>query len=149
MDFNKIWYQQCSFIAVDYMLHLTLMMPRAWDIGYMQPFINCQGKSTTHFVYFEVVKLSPRHIWKPLQYIPQQGQSLHIWTTSLSITGCYKNKYTIQFLWMACRSRFAMLILNDETELASSTIRVKLGSVSVHGSRETYLVDVLLNITVL
>ena len=31
---------------------LTLMMPSAWDIGYKQPFINCQGKSTTHFVYF-------------------------------------------------------------------------------------------------
>ena len=32
--------------------HLTLMMPGAWDIGYKQPFINCQWKSATHFVYF-------------------------------------------------------------------------------------------------
>ena len=31
---------------------LTLMMPSACDIGYRQPFINCQGKSATHFVYF-------------------------------------------------------------------------------------------------
>ena len=31
---------------------LTLMVPRAWDIGYTQPCIKCQGKSTTHFVYF-------------------------------------------------------------------------------------------------
>ena len=30
---------------------LTLLMPRAWDICYMQPFINCQGKSATHLVY--------------------------------------------------------------------------------------------------
>ena len=66
---------------------------------------------------FEVVKLSPRHIWKPLQYIAQQGQSLHIWTISLSTTGCYKNKYTIQFFWVACISRFATAILSGETDL--------------------------------
>ena len=58
-------------------------------------------------------------------YIPQQGQSLPIWTTSLSTTGCYKNKYTIQCLWMACISRFSMAILSGETELALGTIRVK------------------------
>ena len=29
-------------------------------------------------------------------HIPQQGQSLHISTTSLSTTCCYKNKYTMQ-----------------------------------------------------
>ena len=31
---------------------LTLIVPRAWEIGYTQPFIKFQGKSTTHFVYF-------------------------------------------------------------------------------------------------
>ena len=59
-------------------------------------------------------------------YIPQQGQSLHFWTTSLFTTGCYKNKYTIQFLWMACISRFAMAILSGETDLAFGTIRVNI-----------------------
>ena len=38
----------------------------SWEIGYRQPCIKCQGKSATHFVYFEVVKLSPIHIWKTL-----------------------------------------------------------------------------------
>ena len=37
-----------------------------------------------------------------------------------------KNKYTIQFLWMARLSRFATAILSGETELALGTIRVKL-----------------------
>ena len=36
-------------------------------------------------LFFEVVKLSPRHIWKPLQYIPQQGQSLHIWSSETQL----------------------------------------------------------------
>ena len=76
----------------------------------------------------EVVKLSPRHIRKPLQYIPQQGQSFHILTTSLSTTGCYKNKYTIKFFWVACISRFAIAILSGETELALGTIRVNIMS---------------------
>ena len=58
-----------------------------------------------------------------ISYIPQQGQSLLIWTTSLSTTGCYKNKYTIQFLWMACMSQFATSTLSGETELAFGTIR--------------------------
>ena len=38
---------------------LTFMMPRAWDISYMQPFINCQGKSATHFLYFWSHKTLP------------------------------------------------------------------------------------------
>ena len=38
---------------------LTLMMPRAWDIGYTQPFINCRGKSATDFVYFWSRKTLP------------------------------------------------------------------------------------------
>ena len=33
-------------------LLLTLIVQRAWEIGYMQPCIKCQGKSATHFVYF-------------------------------------------------------------------------------------------------
>ena len=99
-------------------------MPSAWDIGYTQPFINCQGKSATNFFYFWSCKTPPRHIWKPRQYIPQQGRSLHIWTTSLSTTGCYKNKYIIKFFWVVCISRFATAILSGETELALGTIRV-------------------------
>ena len=83
--------------------------------GYTQPFINCRSWLLISFI-FEVVKLSPRHIWKPLQYIPQQGQSLHIWNTSLSTTGCYKNKYTIQFFLLACISRFAAAIWSCETQ---------------------------------
>ena len=102
-------------------------MPRAWEIGYMQPCINCQGKAATHFVYryFWSCKTLPYTQLEATSYISQQGQSLHIWTTSLSTTGCYKNKYTIQFLWMACISRFDMAILIGETELALGTIRIK------------------------
>ena len=83
------------------------------------------GKSATHFVYFWSCKNLPYTHLEATSYIPQHGQSLHIWTTSLSNTDCYKNKYTIQFLWMACISRFAMAILRGETELALGTIRVK------------------------
>ena len=104
---------------------LTLIVPRAWEIGYMQPCIKCQAKSPTHFVHFWSLKTLPYTHLEATSYIPQQGQSLHIWTTSLSTTGCYKNKYTIQFLWMACISRFATAILSCETELALGTIRVK------------------------
>ena len=39
--------------------HLTLIVPRAWKIGYMQPCINCRGKSATHFVYFWSRKTLP------------------------------------------------------------------------------------------
>ena len=111
-------------------LILTLIVPMAWDIGYTQPCIKCQGKSATHFVYFwsrKTLPYRPTHL-EATSYIPQQGQSLDIWTTSLSTTGCYKYMYTIQFLWMACISRFAMAILSGETELALGTIRVKTGT---------------------
>ena len=81
------------------------------------------GKSATHFVYFLNRKTLP--YLEATSYIPQQGQSLHIWTTSLSTTGCYKNKYTIQFLWMVCISRFSAAISSSETELALGTVRVK------------------------
>ena len=80
------------------------------------------GNSATHFVYFWSRKTLPYTHVKATSYIPQQGQSLHIWTSSLSTT---KNKYTIQFLWVACVSRFATAILRGETELALGTIRVK------------------------
>ena len=103
---------------------LTLIVPRASGIGYMQSCIKCQGKSATHFVYFWSRKTLPYTHLEATSYISQQGLSLHIWTTSLSTTGCYKNKYTIQFLWMACMSRFAMAILSGETELVLGTIRV-------------------------
>ena len=101
-------------------------MPRAWEIGYTQPCIKCQGKSATHFVYFWSRKNLPYTHLETTSYIPQQGQSLHIWTTSLSTTGCYKNKYIIQFLWMACISQFATAILSSETELTLGTIRVNI-----------------------
>ena len=100
-------------------------MPRAWDIGFTQPCINCQGKSATHFVYFWTRKTLPYTHLEAILYIPQQGQSLHIWNTSLSTTGRYKNKYTIQLLKLACISRFAVAISSSETELALGTIRVK------------------------
>ena len=103
-------------------------MPRAWEIGYTQPCIKCREKSVTHFVYFWSRKTLPYTHLEATSYIPQEGQSLHIWTTSLSTTGCYKNKYTIQFLWMACIRRFATAILSGETELALGTIRVKVCS---------------------
>ena len=96
-----------------------------WEIGYTQACINCWGKSNTHFVYFLSRKTLPYTHLEATSYIPQQGQSLHIWTTSLSTTGCYKNKHTIQFLWMACISRFATTILTSGTELVLGTIRVK------------------------
>ena len=103
---------------------LTLIVPRAWEIGYTQPCIKCRVKSATHFVYFWSRKTLPYTHLEATSYIPQQDQSIHIWTTSLSTTGCYKNKYTIQFLWMACISRFAAAISSGETELALGTIRV-------------------------
>ena len=106
-------------------LYLTLIVPRAWEIGYTQPCIKCQGKSTTHFVYFWSRKTLPYTHLEATPYIPQQRQSLHFWTTSLFTTGCYKNKYTIQFLWISCINRFATAILSGETELALGTIRVK------------------------
>ena len=113
---------------------LTLKVPRAWEIGYMQPCIKCQGKMPTHFVYFSSRKILPYTQLEATSYIPQQGQSLHIWNTSLSTTGCYKNKYTIQFLWLACISRFATAISSSETELVLGTIRVNLctGTCSCH-----------------
>ena len=92
----------------------------------MQPYIKCQGKSATHFVYFWSCKTLPYTHLEATSYIPQQSQSLHIWTTSLSTRDCYKNKYTIQFLWMACISRFAVAISSSETELALGTIRVNI-----------------------
>ena len=107
------------------LIKLTLIVPRAWEIGYTQPCIKCLGKSTTHFVYFLSRKALPYTHVEATSYIPQQGQSLHLWTTSLFTTGCYKTKYTIQFLWMACISRLASAILSGETELALGTVRVK------------------------
>ena len=83
------------------------------------------GESATHFVYFWSLKTLPYTHLEATSYIPHQGQSLPIWTTSLFTTGCYKNKYTIQFLWMACISWSATAILSGETELALDTIRVK------------------------
>ena len=109
---------------IDYMKTLTLIVPRAWEIGYTQPCIKFRGKSATHFVYFWSLKTPTYTHLEATSYISQQGQRLHIWNTSLSTTGCYENKYTIQFLWMACISRFAAAILSAETELALGTIRV-------------------------
>ena len=103
---------------------LFLIVPRAWDISYTQPCINCQGKSATHFVYFWNRKTLPYTHLEATSYIPQQGQSLLIWNTSLSTTGCYKNKYTIEVLKLACMSRFAAAISSSKTELALGTIRV-------------------------
>ena len=74
--------------------------------------------------YFWSRKTLPYTHLEATSYIPQQGQNLHFWTTSLSTTGCCKNKYTIQLLWMACISRFATAILSCETVLALGTIRV-------------------------
>ena len=100
-------------------------MPRGWEIGSKQPCIKWQKNSAIHFVYFWSRKtLTCTHL-EATSYIPQQGQSLHIWTTSLSTTGCYKNKYTVLVLRLACISRFAAAILSGEIELALSTIRVK------------------------
>ena len=119
---NYICLEQC-FFNCHFQWHLTLIVPRAWDIGYMHPCIKCQGKAAYHFVYFWSLKSFPYTHLEATSYIPQQGQSLHIWTTSQSTTGCYKNKYTIQFLWLACISRFATAISSSETELALGTIR--------------------------
>ena len=48
-----------------YYLILTLIVPRAWNIGFTHPFINCQGSWLLILFIFEVVKLSLIHIWKP------------------------------------------------------------------------------------
>ena len=119
-----------SFVSPPTETTLTLIVPRVWEIGYTQPCIKCRGKSATHFVYFWSRKTHHYTHLEATSYIPQQGQSLHIWTTSTFTTGCYKNKYTIQFLWMACISRFAAAILSGKTELALGTIRVKMSLLS-------------------
>ena len=59
-------------------LNLTLIVPRAWEIGYTQPCIKCRGKSATNFVYFSSRKTLPYTHLEATSYIPQQGQSLHI-----------------------------------------------------------------------
>ena len=71
-------------------LKLTLIVPRAWEVGYTQPSIKCRGKSATHFVYFWSRKTLPYTHLEATSNIPQQGQSIHILTTSLSTIGCYK-----------------------------------------------------------
>ena len=125
---------------------LTLIVPRAWEIGYTQRCIKCQGKTTTHFVYFWGRKTLPYTHPEATSYIPQQGQSLHFWTTSLFTTGCYKNKYTIQLLRMACISRFATTILSGETELALGTIMVKLvRNILNHLYKEFKILDIKMN----
>ena len=107
-------------------VYLTLIVPRAWEISYMKPCVKCREKSATHFVYFWSLKTLPYTHLEATSYIPQQGQSLHFWTTSLFTKGCYKTKYTIKFLWMACISWFAAAISSGETALALGTIRVKV-----------------------
>ena len=104
---------------------LTLVVPRAGEIGYTQPCIIAGGKLATHFVYFWSRRTLPYTHLEAISYIPQQRQCLHIWTTSLSTIGCLKYKYTIQFVWMACISRFTTAILSGKTELTLGTIRVK------------------------
>ena len=122
---------------------LTPIVQRAWEIGYTQPCIKCWGKTPTHFVYFWSKKTLPYTHLEATSYIPQQGQSVHIWTTSLSTTGCYKNKYNIQFLWMVCTSRFATAILSRETKLALCTIRVKENRIKLFQLNQTDLAGML------
>ena len=121
----QTWIWNIGLYQNKLILLLTLIVPRAWEIGFTQPCIKFRGKSATHFVYFWSRKNLPYTNLEATSYIPQQGQSLHIWTTSLSTTGCYKNRYTIQFLWMAWISRFAAEILSGHTELGLGSIRVK------------------------
>ena len=47
---------------------IALIVPRAWKIGYMQPCINFWGSLLLILFIFEVLKLSPIHIWKPPLY---------------------------------------------------------------------------------
>ena len=88
------------------------------------------GEIGNSFCLFLKSQNSPLYTSGSHKYIPQQGQSLHIWTTSLSTTGSYKNRYAIQFFWMACISRFALAILSGETELALGNIRVNYFSLT-------------------
>ena len=115
-----------SITFLNEIFSLTLIVPRAWEIGYMQPCIKYQGKSATHFVYFWSRKTPPIHIWNNLHKLQKQGQSLHIRTTSPSTTDCYKNKYNIQFLLLPCISRSATGNFKREIELALGTIRVNV-----------------------
>ena len=112
-------------LGLHFGLTLTLIVPRAWESSYTQPCKKCQGNRQLILFIFEVVKLSPIHIWKPLHTFHSKVKAFPSEPLSLSTTGCYKNKYTIQFLWMACISRFVTAILSAETELALGTIRVK------------------------
>ena len=45
---------------------ITLIVPRAWEIGYTQPCIKARGSWLLILFILEVVKLSPIHVWKPL-----------------------------------------------------------------------------------
>ena len=98
-------------------------MPRAWEIGYMQPCINCQGKSATHFVYFWNLKTLPYTHLEATSYIPEQGQSLHIWTTSLSTIGCYKN-----YLFYHCTGfSFSHMVWKEMWHWVSVHLLTRLG----------------------
>ena len=73
---------------------------------------------------FEVVKFSPIHIWKPFHTFHSKVKAFPSEPSPYLLQAVTKNKYTIQFLWMACISRFATPISTSETELALGTIRV-------------------------
>ena len=55
---------------------LTLIVPRAWEIGYTQSCIKCRGNRKFILFIFEVVKLSPIHIWKPLHAFHSRVKAL-------------------------------------------------------------------------
>ena len=69
MDFNKIWYQQCSFIAADYALRLIskyLRVVRVVGVKFLflAPIIGCNAKVRNilfraicaYYIYFMVLR---------------------------------------------------------------------------------------------
>ena len=115
------------FVPVTTNWLLTLIIPRGWEIGSKQPCIKCQKNSATQFVCFWSRKTLPyTHLEQP-SYIPQQGQSLHIWTTSPSTTDCYKISTLYNFYQCSVLGDRLVAILSGETELALG-IRVNKSS---------------------
>ena len=81
-----------------YDICLILIAPRAWKIGYTQPCIKCRGKSATRFVYFWSRKTLPYTHLEAASYIPQQGQSPDIWTTSYLLQAITKISTLYNFM---------------------------------------------------
>ena len=96
---------------------LTLTMPSTCDIGYMQPFINCQGKSATHFVYFWSRKTLPyTHVETTSIHSIARSKPPHLFHFPIYYRLLQKKVHYKKFFSVPCISRFATAILSGETQ---------------------------------